>query len=210
MTTPAIITPALGLKFFTDSEISVFANGRILNLTENASSFPNLSPTVSGLANITSQYDNVLKMCGVDASRSITSAKNVKRRELERTLTLCAFSCAQIADNDEARYLLSGFNYKSKGARTTELDSPDNVRYRQAPFDGSVYLLFKRVKNAGSYEINMRENNNDTWSIITSAAASPVLITDLKQLSIYFVRCRAIGARNIKSPWSSTVQIKVM
>lgn len=211
MITTAIITPALGLKFYTDSDIAAFARQRIVNLTENAASFPNLSPSTVELTEITEEYTNALESCGKDATRSDTNRKNVKRRELEKVVSLCALSCSQIADGDLSLYLLSGFSSKVQGSRITELDFPHNIRYKQGPFDGSVYVLFKNVKNARSYEINLAENNNsDSWNTFVSGTVSPVLITDLKPMTIYNIRCRAMGARNIKSAWSNVTQVKVI
>lgn len=211
MTTSMIITPALGVKFFTDGGIRDFARQRIGNLTEHAAAFPDLSPSPVELELITDEYHDALKLCGVDATRSQTTIKNEKRRALEKALTLSAHGCAQIADNSLSHYLLSGFRYKGQGTKTTKLEVPVNMRYKQAPFDGSVYILFKSVRNARSYEVGIGENADpDTWTDYNINSGTPVLMTDLKPMSIYYVRSRAIGARNIKSAWSSTVQIKVI
>ncbi len=210
-TSTVLITPALGLKFMTDGALGDYAMQRVESLTENSASFPGLSPTPVELKAITDTYMNAMAKCGVDATKSDTSIKNTYRNLLEKILTLSAQSCASIANGDLSLYLLSGYGYKGKGRRTTELDTPTTLRYKQGPFEGSVYLLFKSVKNARSYEVRIGANDNvESWTDYTISSGSPVLMTDLKPLSIYYVRLRAIGARNIKSGWTSVMQVKVM
>ncbi len=204
------IMPAIGLKYITDADIASFTAQRITNLTENAAAFPGLNPSVADLSAALSQYESALAEAGVNGKRSATYAKNSWRKQLDYLLMQCALSCAAIADS-EAVFLRSGFRIKSKGSRITFLESPANLNFKFGPFEGSIYACFNSVKNAGSYEVRVGIDANDqSFTTANSNKGCRILITDLKTLSVYYGKCRAIGTNNIKSPWSPVVQFKVL
>jgi len=108
-------------------------------------------------------------------------------------------------------YLLTGFGIKANPVRVTALEVPQNLKFKQGPIEGSVYAHFKGVKNAGSYEVWVSTNNNpSTWTMFSSSKGAPIMVTDLTPMTVCHGRCRAIGARGIKSDWSESVSFKVM
>ncbi len=205
------IIPSLGLKYISDSAIATYAQQRIAALTENEASFPGLNPSIVDLQDACNAYSEASSKTGPEGTRSATATKNICRKQLDYLLTQCALSCAYIANSNEAIYLRSGFRIKSSGTRITELEIPKNIKFKQGPFEGSVYVSFKSVQNAGSYEVQVGiDPTASSLTIVNTNKGSKILITDLKPLSIYWGRCRAIGARNIKSPWSHMVRFVVM
>ena len=204
------IVPAIGLKYISDSDVTIFTAQRIRDLTEHAAAFPGLNPSVATLAAALSEYEQAMAAVGVMGNPSATTRKNNWRKHLDYLLMQCALNCASIADS-EAVYLLSGFNIKRHGTRITSLETPANLQFKLGPISGSVYASFKSVKNAGSYEVSVSQiANHESLTIVNSNKGCRLLIFDLKPLSSYYGKCRAIGTNNIKSPWTSVIKFPVV
>ena len=206
------IVPALGVGTMTDSSLSDYAAQRVSNINLNGATFATLKPSVSEVNDILIAYDKSLALVGKTGTPSDTNTKNENRVALENILIECANAASMLCGKDVSMYLLTGFGMKSKPVRVTALDVPKNLTFKQGSIDGSVNAQFKGVKNAGSYEVwvGASSSNPSEWTMFSSSKGSPILITDLTPLTVCYGRCRAIGARGIKSDWSEVVSFKVM
>ena len=205
------IIPSLGLRKKSDAALDEYAKQRIDNLTTNKLKFPGLVPDAIALAVLEQAFADAIRKLGPEGGHSATLNRDTARNNLEIGLQTCAQNCAEISGSSEYNYSLSGFGMKQKPVKVTSLPAPDKLAFKQGPLDGSVYGTFKGVKNAKSYELWVgKTSDTTTWTMFNINSGSPVLITDLTPLSIYFGRCRAIGARNIKGEWSPVIEFKVM
>ena len=205
------IIPSLGLAKKSDAELAEYASQRIDNLTVNKLKFPGLTPDALALQDLLTTFNVAVKKMSTAPSRQATKDRDTARVALELALTNCSQNCAEIANGNDLLFLLSGFGIKSKGTRVSSLEIPQGLTFKQGPAEASVYANFKGVKNAASYEVVVGTSSNPaTWTKVTVNRSSRMLITDLTPLTQYYGRCRAIGARNIKSDWSAVVEFKVM
>jgi len=205
------IIPSLGLRKKSDAVLDEYAKQRIANITLSIAGFPGLTPTMSDLTEIEVAFADAISKLGPESGHSAKLNRDAARETLELGLQNCAQNCAEISGTNEANYALSGFGMKAKPVRITALSAPEKLAFKQGPFDGSVYGTFKGVKNAASYELWVgKTSDTSTWTKFNVNSGSPILLTDLTPLSVYFGRCRAIGARNIKGEWSPVVEFKVI
>jgi hypothetical protein len=207
-TTFITITPALALRRIMDSDLNVFAMERINDLELYGDQFPGLTPTVDKLKTNQQDYSTALGNLH-RGDKSSTTAKNIARAKLEKTLTLIADNAAEIADDDIQKFQLLNFPIKSKGVPAGILAAPKDFNVKIGSSSGSIECRFKGVINNHGYEVEVR--NEEGKAVATaSGSSSPVLVSELEPLKIYHVRCRAIGAKNIKGDWTAYVIVSVI
>ena len=194
-----------------DSSLSDYAAQRVSNIKSHPAEFLTLKPSADDINALLIAYDKSLALVGKTGTPSDTNTKNENRALLEIKLNDCAAAASLLAGSNISLYLLTGFGMKSKSSPVTALEIPQILNFKQGSFDGSVYATIKPVKYAKSYEMCVGTTNNPaTMTKVTVKSSSPILITDLTPMTVYFGRCRAIGARNVTSDWGQIVEFKVM
>jgi hypothetical protein len=212
MKTSKVITPKLGLSKKSDGKLAEYCAQCLNSLNENATAFKTMSPTKAELTTACNNFVAAMETCGRNGNPSNTAAKNQARETLCAMMTWCAQSCSEIAGGDTAMYEMSGFGVKSKPQRKNTVDCPTGLTIMQGPFDGSVYCSFTPGAGARCYEIQFGTNPSNTadWSSMTCTTAKRCMITDLKSMSRYYMRVRAIGSRNVMSEWCNTTEFRVL
>ncbi len=202
-----LIQPKLGLSKKTDAALLEYANNIVVKLELHESSFPGID--IDALKAARDNYNAKLSVVQ-HGTPAATAAKNDARVVLENILRNTANDCAAIADGNEALFLLSGFEIKSKPTPSGLLPAPDKFNIKVGPFDGSLEVIFKSVKNAYSYEIFYGENldNPDSWTKFKVTTAGRIVIGELQSGVFYSARVRAVGTKGKKGTWSEIVTRK--
>jgi hypothetical protein len=201
------IIPALGLAKMSDSDLDTYVGERVASLIASEVDFPDLIPTVDTVTaqrvKFRSALDNIVR-----GNKSSTTKKNKERAKLEALISQQAENCAEISDGDLEIYQKSGYGSKSKGHSTEELPAPINLTVELGPGLGQLYVRFKGVENAHSYEIwyGLATANPDSWTEhITASSGRKSLLNELGSNVEYGVRVRAIGGNNLKGDWTTVI-----
>lgn len=203
----SLIQPKLGLRKKTDSAIESYAGQIINKLTLNAAHFPGIP--LAALVTLKDDYSKALDK-QKDGTKTDTIEKNNKRLELENALRGMANDCAEIANGDDGLFLMSGFEIKSKPNPSVIIEAPKNFNVNVGPFEGSLEIRFKSVKNAYAYEAYFGKfgTNPTDWATLQVTTAGKTLIGDLESNVLYSARVRAVGAKGKKGEWSEIVSRK--
>lgn len=203
----SLIQPKLGLRKKTDAALLEYA-GQIINaLTIHTASFPGVD--VAALEALRDKYFDALDKVK-HGTPSDTLTKNNIRLELENALRSVAYQCAEIAGSDEALFLKSDFQIKSKPTPSGLLEAPKNFDLKVGALEGTLEAKFKGVKNANAYEIYFGKYNTDpeTWTLLRVTTAGKNMISDLESNVLFSARVRAVGAKGKKGEWSEIVSRK--
>lgn len=202
------ITPALKLNNLSDSAIITYSQDRIKDVKASLASFPGLVPTPVELQLKLDAYSTA-RQNQVKGNKSSTINKNKARFALERSLSIQANNCADIADGNLETYVKSGYGFKTKGSAPGPLPAPQNFRVLNGTFSGSIVCKFRGVDNNHGYELSVISEDGSMTRVITNSG-SPVTINELAPLKRYVVKCRATGARGYMGEWTPEVTVSVI
>ena len=202
-----LIQPKLGLSRKTDADLLEYSSNIINAIDLNILSFPGVA--LAALKTKRAAYDTSLGKVkhGTPAD---TATKNNDRTELENGLRSMANDCAEIANGDEALFLLSGFQIRSKPTPSGMLEAPKSFELNLGPLEGTLEAKFKRVKNANAYEVFFGKYNTDpsTWELLKVTTSGKNMISDLESNVLFSARVRAVGTKGKKGEWSEIVTRK--
>ena len=202
------IIPALGLNRYPDSALVTYAKNRVESIKLNELSFPGLSPTPEEVEVKLHAFETAL-INQRKGEKNTTTAKNIARSVLERSLLVQATNCAEIADGNLETYQKSGYGVKAKSRPAGQLPAPANFRLFNGNMSGSVVAKFKGVTNSHGYELSIVSEDGSIIRAITNSG-SPITVEELAPLKRYVVKCRATGARGYQGEWTSELSIGVI
>lgn len=186
----------------TDSSLGVFASGVVAGLTDNSNLFPNPPVTPSSLGDARTSF-----VGAVDVSRqgsvAQTVAKNSLRAELIALLRTLATYVGGVANGDATVIRAAGFDVTMRGYNPqTPLPKPTELRIRLGQ-STQLIVNVKRIKNARSYEVQMRAGGS--WqSAGTFTQGRRMILEKLVPGTVYEIRVRAVGGSTGYSDWSDT------
>jgi len=194
----------LGLSTLSPQEITELTNRIITMMTGNAN-FPTPNPplaTVSAqntatTASITS-YDTA--KAAADAALQTRDDQVAAHKAL---LTQLGAYVENASGGDAAKIESAGMSVRAPtsvpvGPMTQVLE----VVLSEGDFEGTLDTVYKPVRGAKSYEIQVSPDPPGTWTAKMTATKSSATILGLTSGAKLWVRVRAVGADNQPGPWS--------
>jgi hypothetical protein len=191
----------LDFKGKTPEELVNFFTEIITAMTGNAA-FPTANPT---LATLSATRDALqTKINDVKAKENIWRAAIVARDTQEDTsvdlFTQLSSYVQNASGGDEVKIISSGFHVRST-ATSSPVTAPQDLRATSGDNEGEIDLAWDRVRNAGSYEVQCREQGTTDWQPVKTVTKSRFTVENLTPGKTYSFRVRAIGAQG-EGPWS--------
>jgi hypothetical protein len=187
----------LDLKSKTDAELLPFAKGHRDALVTHASTFATPNPTATIFDAAVAAYETALTELGTAqaAARAATARKDTTRAELEGHLTTRGSYVDDIAKGEAAIIEDAALGVRAAAAPIGALPAPGDLNATAGDQEGEVDLSWDRVRGAGSYVAEVREDTAGTsWTQATIVTKSRATVTGLVSGKKYIFRVRGIGA----------------
>ncbi len=175
----------------------------IINAMTGNANYPTPNPT---LAAITASRDTLqAKINDVKAKenlwRAAIAARDVQEDSTIMLFTQLASYVQNASGGDEVKILSSGYSVRST-ASSTPLTAPQDLRASVGDNEGDIDLIWDRVRNASSYQVECKEyTDTATWQPVKTVTKSRLTVENLIPGKLYVFRVRAIGAQG-QGPWS--------
>lgn len=198
----------LDLKNRNDNDLRVFATEHKEALVGNAS-FGTPAPTPAVFdASLTAYTTKLDAIAATEAAlEAMRAEKEVLRATLEANLILRGSYVELTSGGDEATIQSAGFEVRATAAVTSALAAPQNVVASTGLKAGQIVVSCATVYRAKSYVIELREHSATAapgaWRKGKVTVRSTATLVGLVSGCKYAVRVRALGARDIQSPWSA-------
>jgi hypothetical protein len=176
------------------------------SMQANNASFP--SPPVP-LATLSAAAD---KLAGSDANAKAARQKAVlatSQRDEDRAAAVAYFNktAAYVqmqSDGDETVIRSGGFDVRAAPTRLTQLAIVDGLVALAASKSSQAALKWKKVTGAKGYEVQACADppSDAGYKHADTCTATRLAVTGLATGARLWVRVRAVGARDIKGPWS--------
>jgi hypothetical protein len=196
----------LGLSTLTPQEIIELTNQIVTAMTGNA----NFGTPNPPLATITTQKNTTTtSITAYDTSKAATEAALLTRdanvTTLKNLLTQLVGYVENVSGGDAAKIQSAGMSVRASttapvGAMTQVLE----LVLSQGDFEGTLDVVWKPVRGAKSYEIQISADppTNTSWAPKMTASKSSATLEGLTSGAKLWARVRAVGADNKPGPWS--------
>lgn len=199
---------------YTGAELSPVAHAILGDLTENATTFPNLPVTLVTLGTQLGTYDDTLAARASRAKADII-AFNEARAVLENSLTRLGNYVNIVADGDPVIVEQSGFpSYDtSRTPDTSPPGAPTNLRLRQGDLSGSFVARYKPERSPSTNEVQTctgDPNNEADWHTKGMFRGGKAELDGYTPGTVVWVRVRTVGLKGVMGSWSDPGQIRVL
>lgn len=196
----------LSLSRRTPAEKLALGRSIVSKMTAN-NSFPNPIPTMSDL---TTALDNleVALIEAADGGRSKLSVRRQRVAELDNLLRRLSLWVENVADGNESLILSVGLEVKRAASPIGLPLMPEGLRASLPGPHGMVYLSWKAVKGAYTYELQMLQGDapNGDWTKLTNLTRSFYMVEGLASGQQYWFRVSATGTAGT-SGWSDPATV---
>ncbi len=197
----------LEFKLKSDEQIRDYALTHKTSITGNVL-FPSPVPTPALFDAALTAYTNKLAAI-VTAEQDLQSLRlerDALRTELELKLTARAGYVESTADGDPAKIVTTGFQLVADPTPTNHLEVPQFILATMGPSPGQIRLKSAVVEDAVAYVFECREHPENaapgSWQQVKISTKATYLVTGLVSGRSYAFRVRALGPKNLESPWS--------
>jgi hypothetical protein len=197
--------------FLTQAQLIVTSMTGNTNFPEP---WPAPVPSLTTIAADMSAYQDVLNAT-VAGDKTRITARSSARDRLSSDLQLLRLYVEMMGYGDPTRIATSGFPLNQRAPRSAAvlLSAPNQFKLEQGPVSGMLVARARRMKAAGSYEVQLATADptlEASWSqagVYTSCRNIP--IEGLVPGKTYSVRLRAIGAAG-PGAWTSASSMMVI
>lgn len=184
----------------------VFATGVHDGLAGHAVLFPASPVSAAALATLTATFDTKLAAANQD-SVAQTAEKNTARDAVINALRQIAAYVEGVAQGNADTIRAAEFEVTLRTHfPQTPLDKPD-IQAAVNVMTTKIQLRVKAVRNAQSYEVQMRTVGGAWQGAGTYPQARNILLEGLTPGTVYEFRVRAIGGSLGYSDWSDTTHM---
>lgn len=183
---------SLGFQTMKDTDLEIFTTNVIVQLTKNATLFPNLPVAVVALT--TQQNDFHLALAATeDGGKHATREKNDKRLILEDSLRAIALYIQGIVGMTPANAELSGYKVLVAGPHNPlTLVTPAIIEiFNVAP--GKIGFKIQSSPGASGYEIYATTGGLAPVMVCSSTSSRNLVAENLKPGTLYAFQVRALG-----------------
>lgn len=188
---------------YSDSQLLVFSLSVIEKMTGNS----HFTTPVPSLAAVKTGYDEFQMALSkqLKGNKESTVVKNAKRSALEDLLQRLTNYVEDIANNDEATLLSSGFELYKKAEKAGPLDIPQGLMLKPGTAHGTLIFSWDKVDNAKSYEVlHYNTEEGETAAKLRTCTCSNIEITGLTSGKQYTFAVAGVGSDPSRN-WSEKI-----
>ncbi len=194
----------LGLSTLSPQEVVELTNRIVTMMTGNAN-FPTPNPPLATLS--AQNTASIGGITGYDTAKAGADAALQTRDDLlavqKGSLTQLAAYVENASGGDPAKIESAGMSVRAPStAPVGPMTQVLELVLSEGDFEGTLDLMFKPVRGAKSYEIQISPDPPGTWTTKMTATKSSGTIQGLTSGAKLWVRVRAVGAGNQFGPWS--------
>lgn len=193
----------LSLDKLNPSEKIALARQIVTAMTGN----PNFTTPNPTLASITTLANTLsTKVANHDTAKAAQETslaeRDVAEVALAGGLTQIGAYVENIAGGDRVKIESAGMQVRGTNAPVGPLARVDNLALSEGDFDGTLDAMWKPLRGAKSYEVQVSNSPDTGWTPKLTASRSNVTIQGLTSGAKVWVRVRAVGADSTPGPWS--------
>lgn len=161
--------------------------------------FPSPLPSMAEASAMVADYEAAVAdfLAKSQALRLAMSIKESKREALQALLTGLAGYVQAATAGDASGILSSGMQVRSGVAPVGDLAAPGDLSARVGENEGEVFLVWRRLSGARSYEVEWATQEHREarkWQRAGVVTAAKLRVTGLTPGGVFVFRVRAIGA----------------
>lgn len=194
----------LDLQNRDDDDLLTFAKNHAAALVGNAS-FPTPDPAVPEFTTATTEFEEALLAIEAIKAQLATAytVRDTKRAVLEDKLRARGAYVQKTSGGVKETIQTAAMDVESEPVPITSLPAPGDLRASMGDMEGEIDLQWDRVSGARGYIVEYREHMVGTaWQQATPTTRSRTTVSGLPTGKVYAFRVRALGPREILSPWS--------
>ena len=184
----------------------------VTQLTSNAN-YPTPAPTLTVLTGAADTLRDALSAQGIAEQAAKTSTTNLGTAENAADAKLNSLSnyVWETSGGVEAKIQTAGLNLRSPKTPTTSLPAPQNLALTVGDNEGELDGGCDPVAKNKGYEWQMSDDppTNTSWAYAKTTTKSSTTLPGLTSGAKKWVRVRALGSKEIKSPWSDPAMKRV-
>ncbi len=174
-------------------------------MTGNAT-FPTPAPT---LAQITAKADALesaynTQQNAQQAAKTATTNLGTAEGAADVALNSLANYVEETSEGDTAEIESAGMSTRAPKTPTTSLPAPQNFTMTAGDNEGELDAQWDPVAKAKGYEVQTSDDppTSTSWEHAGVSSGSQTTVAELESGKKVWGRVRALGPKNIKSPWS--------
>jgi len=180
----------------------------IAQLTGN----PNFATTNPTLAQLQAALDAVTQALTLSNPTEQEQALLAARPPLEQLLDDLADNLEKTANNDPVKLATTGYDLRKETTFTSDAPAaPQNVRLKLTGVSGEAQVLFTPPDRAKGFQVQTSPDPNaGPWTDYdTFSSSRNIVLKGFQRAKDIWVRVRAVGPNNTKSPWSDPATILI-
>ena len=182
-----------------------FLRDLVTQMTGNAN-FTTPSPALSVITTKANALETALsdQQTAQQAAKTATTALENAEAAADAAVNSLSNYVWETAAGDEAKIQSAGMSLRAPRTPTTSLEAPQNFSATAGDNDGELDLSWDRVPKAKNYEVQVSDDppTSNSWAYVKTTTKSSTTLTGLTSGAKKWVRARALGPKEITSPWS--------
>jgi hypothetical protein len=195
----------LGLDKMTPDQLAAFATTVKTAMTGNAN-FPAPNPTLTALGTaITTLQTRIAAYNAAVASGDTALAdRDAADLALRGALTTLAAYVDNASGGDRTKIESSGMGVRAGNGRIGQLPAVQNVVLEPSTYEGALEASWTPVRGAFSYEVHTSVDpvTASSWAFKDVSNRASIHLNTFTSGAKIWARVRAVGAENVKGPWS--------
>ena len=184
----------------------------VIKLTGNAN-FPSPNPSLAALTALANELEaSYLKQqTDQQTSKTSTTALHTKETAANAGLNSLSNHVEEVSGGIKEKIESAGLEVRAPGTPTTSLPAPQNLSVTAGDNEGELDAACDPVAKSTSYEWQTSDDppTNTSWTYAKTTTKSSTTLTGLASGTKKWVRNRALGPNEIKSPWSDPAAKRV-
>jgi len=195
----------LDLKSLTVPDKIQFLRDVVTAVTGNAN-YPTPDPALTVITTKANNLETALgaQAAAQQAAKTATTNLETKEKEADAAIGSLADYVWKTSTGDEAKIQSAGMSLRAPRTPTTSLPAPQNLALTGGDNDGELDAQWDRVPKAKNYEVQLSDDppTSSSWAYAKTTTKSKTTLTGLPSGAKKWVRVRALGPKEITSPWS--------
>ena len=188
-----------GLSRLSDGELVAKAEHVVDQLAANVAIFATPSPTVAVLATAKASFADAVA-ASLLGLRSAYSDKRARRAALVDLLTQVSEYVANVANGDDTKFILGGFEARKQPAPAPLPTIPALAPTRVSEYTGQVDLAWKAT-GARSYQVQMTDKDPSVpgavWVTVGYTTKRSFAMTGLESGKVYWFKVFGVNAAGV-------------
>ncbi len=164
--------------------------------------FPNPVPSMTDFATACDSLQAAIMKVVNGGSKQDFNNKDECLKEVSTMLKGLAAYAAVIAHGDPVLLMKAGFEYRRSSTRISSLNTPVGMQARTGRLHHTIDVRWKPVRGVRMYQLYICAGDvrdESAWQLLTTTSSSRYQVSDLKGLTYYSFRVRALGASAISA-----------